>query len=112
MMTLFQDSVALKKIPDPKTATPEEMAEFRKSIKDEFQKATGVDGSKVETSIQHISRSQLSPFIRFLADIFAPFGAMFPGKAGDFWREYLKNQEGAHGDEKYGEGRTTPIEGK
>ena len=77
----FQDAIAEKKVPDPKTATPEEMAEYRKSLKNEFQSATGIEGEKVETAIQHISRSQLSPFIRFLADLFAPFGAMFPGKA-------------------------------
>lgn len=93
MMNLFRDSMAARKIPDPKTATPEEMAEYRKGIKEEFQNATGVSGAKVETAIKHIDKSKLSPLMRFLADIFAPFGALFPGKAGDFWREYLKNSE-------------------
>ena len=93
MMNLFRDSLAARKIPDPKTATPEEMAEYRKGIKEEFQNATGVSGEKVETAIKHIDKSKLSPLMRFLADIFAPFGALFPGKAGDFWREYLKNSE-------------------
>lgn len=112
VLAWFHDAVAEKPIPDPKTATPEEMQEYRKSLKDEFGKATGVEGGKVETAIKHISRSQLSPFFRFLADIFAPFGAMFPGKAGDFWREYLANKDKAEGPEKYGDGRSTPFEGK
>ena len=88
------------------------MQEYRKGLKDDFQKATGIGGEKVEMAIKHISRSQLSPFFRFLADIFAPFGAMFPGKAGDFWREYLANKDKAEGPEKYGDGRSTPFEGR
>lgn len=108
----FHDAMAEKAPLDPKTATPEEMSRYQQAMKDEFGKATGVEWGKVEKAIKHISRNQLSPFFRFLADIFAPFGALVPGKAGDFWREYLANKDKGNGDPKYTEGRSTPFEGK
>jgi hypothetical protein len=40
--------------------------------------------------------------VRFLADLFAPLGALMPGEVGDFWREYLSNKDKAEGPEKYG----------
>lgn len=37
-----------------------------------------------------IDRDKLHPFIRFLADLLAPIGAMMGGKMGEFWKNYLK----------------------
>jgi hypothetical protein len=46
---------------------------------------------QIERVAKKISRSKLSPFVKFLADLFAPLGALMPGEVGEFWREYLKN---------------------
>ncbi len=89
----FQDKLAQQDTPDPKTATPEQIQAYRKNFKEAFSSTTGIDGNKAEVAIKKMSREGLSPLVRFFADMFAPLGALMPGEAGDFWREYLKSSQ-------------------
>lgn len=89
----FQDKLAQQDIPDLATATPEQIQVYKKNFKEAFSSTTGIDGDKAEIAIKKISRNGLSPLVRFFADMFAPLGALMPGEAGDFWREYLKNSQ-------------------
>lgn len=92
--TSFQDKSAQLEVPDMKNATPEKIQAYKKSLEQAFTESTGIDGKKAETAIKKISRNKLSPLVRFLADLFAPLGALMPWEVGDFWREYLqKSQE-------------------
>lgn len=63
--------------------------EFQDALDKQAKSSTGMGIQKVERVAKKISRSKLSPFVKFLADLIAPFGAMMPGETWAFWREYL-----------------------
>ncbi len=89
----FEDEVA--QIPEIDTKDgPEKVQEYRKSVEKAFTSSTGIEGRKAEKALQKMSHQKISPLIRFLADLFAPIGAMMDWKTGDFWRGYM-NQRGA-----------------
>lgn len=112
VLSWFEDEVAQIESPDANNATPEKIQAYKKSVGKAFTSSTGVDASRAEKAIKQISRNKLSPLMRFLADLFAPLGALMPGEVGDFWRDYLSNKDKAEGPEKYGNGRAAPFEGK
>lgn len=60
---------------------------------------TGISRDKIEKMMGWVNRDKLHPFIRFLADLLAPIGAMMGGKMGEFWKNYLK-QNGQSADWK------------
>lgn len=64
--------------------------EFQDALEKSARASTGLWVQQIEQVAKKISRSKLSPFMRLLADILAPIGAMMPGEAGEFWREYLR----------------------
>lgn len=75
---------------------PEETVEvYKKRLKD----SAGINTDKEIQNVQKsISRKWLSPFVKFLADLLAPLGALMGGEAGDFWRRYLSQNPSQHMD--------------
>ncbi len=66
--------------------------EFQDALNQAAKKATGLDYTRMASTANKLSRwsGKLSPFVKFLADMIAPIGAMMGGESGEFWREYLK----------------------
>lgn len=65
--------------------------EYLDALEKNARESTWMGVKQIERVAKKISRSKLSPFVKFLADLFAPLGALMPGEVGEFWREYLKN---------------------
>lgn len=63
--------------------------EFQDALERQAKSSTGMGVQQIERIAKKVSRSKLSPFVKFLADLLAPFGAMMPWETGAFWREYL-----------------------
>lgn len=62
-------------------------SQYTQRAQKDLKKATGL-------TMAEVSRNdiKLSPFIKFLADLLAPFWAMMGWASGDFWRSYLKQK--------------------
>lgn len=88
----YEDEVAQFPQVEPNDS-PEKFQEYKQSVQKAFTDATGIDGNKAEKAIRRMSTQNVSPIIRFLADLLAPLGAMMDGKTGEFWRSYLANKK-------------------
>jgi lysozyme family protein len=55
---------------------------------------TGMSSSEIEQSMRRwIDKKNLSPLVRFLADLLAPFWVMMWWETGEFWQKYLNNTD-------------------
>lgn len=59
--------------------------EYTQRVDDRLKKNTGL-------SMKEVSKvtGKLSPFVKFLADMLAPLGALMDWEVGEFWRNYMK----------------------
>lgn len=110
VLAWFKDELA--QLWDPDLTDSKKVQEYKKSVEKAFTDATGVDGWKAEKAIGRISRSKLSPLVRFLADLLAPLGALMGGEVGEFWRKYMAENAANNPESKYWESRTKPFEWK
>lgn len=96
--------------------TPDWIKKYEERLGKKITDATGLDGGKEIQQINKIIRSwrKLSPFVKFLADLLAPFWALFPGEAGNFWRRYMAESGNAKEQEQnaYGKWNAQPVEWK
>lgn len=87
IMQLMEDEMA--QIPRPEPGDTAGIQQYQQAAQNTISSNLGVNNGVAEKVMWHISRWNLSPFVRFLADLFAPLGALFGGEVGDFWRRYL-----------------------
>lgn len=87
IMQLLEDEMA--QIPRPEPGDTAGIQQYQQAAQNTISSNLGVNNGVAEKVMWHISRWNLSPFVRFLADLFAPLGALFGGEVGDFWRRYL-----------------------
>lgn len=87
LMQLLEDEVS--QMPRPEPGDAEAVQKYQASIESAISSNTGVSKGVAKKVMWQISRGNLSPFVRFLADLFAPIGALLAGEVGDFWRRYL-----------------------
>jgi len=111
ILTLFRDEVAQIDTPE-NPESPEQVQKYKDSVQETMTNVTGVDSGTAERMAGKVSRWSLSPFVRLLADIIAPIGALMGGEVGDFWRKYLSESDmGKDVNGRYGKSGT-PIEWK
>lgn len=83
---------AMKNFAEAASKRDESSPTYQSEVAQDFTNATWLDGrQELQNLTRGASRFNLSPMCRFLADLFAPFWALFPPPAGDFWRSYLND---------------------
>ncbi len=60
-----------------------------------IQEATGVNEKQMNKIAARVNKGWLSPFVKFLADLLAPIGAMMGWEVWDFWRKYMESNPDA-----------------
>lgn len=93
---LVQDEIA--QIPVPEAGDAEGTQKYQEEVVNAISSNTGASGDVAEKVMWQISRWNLSPFVRFLADLFAPLGSLFGWEVWDFWRNYLHENGMANGE--------------
>lgn len=96
MMKLMEDEIA--QIPRPEPWDAKWAETYQNAVQEAIASNAGVSSSTAGDVMRQVSRGNLSPFVRFLADLFAPLGALFGWEVGDFWRRYLHENGMANGD--------------
>lgn len=92
--------------------------QYSESVKKFTESRTGYTTDDIGELAQKVWRDTLSnpdkfknisPFLKFLLDILAPFGSMIDGQPGDFWREYLQSNNAIWWHQEYAQnGHNSP----